>query len=64
MSNPVKQSLLAVVTKEHYLEINTEMIVHILQRSIDNCCIMRFFNINLKEHFKVIFRLSSILRIA
>ena len=43
MSNPVKQSLLSVVTKEHYLEINTEMIIHILQRSIDNCCIMRGF---------------------
>ena len=57
-SNPYKQSLLAVVTKEHYLEINTETTVHILQRSIDNCCIMRFFYINLKEQFKVISRLS------
>ena len=36
-----------------YLEINTEMNVHILQRYVDNCCIVRFFNINLKEHFKI-----------
>ena len=59
MSYPVKQSLLTVVT----IEVITEMIVHMLQRSVDNCCIMHFFNINnIKEHFTSLWPSDSIWR--
>ena len=52
MSNPVKQSSLTGVRKEHYSLIDIEMIVHMLQRTTDNCYIMHLFNINLKENLK------------